>query len=174
MPAWHLQGHLPDSQFCWFSKLLFRDALLWESGFLAFLVAPWNIVLLPWKYGKFMFFKCRRFRYSHSSSLSFCSSIGASVVPQSGSQSASPSACQPVSLSVHQAVRQSVSLLVSLFICLSICPFCPSASPSFCPLVCPDRWLPTADYWLLMGDYWLLRLLRLLATDHRMTACLSD
>lgn len=38
------------------------DALLWESGFLAFLVAPWNIVLLPWKYGKFMFFKCRRFR----------------------------------------------------------------------------------------------------------------
>jgi len=38
------------------------DALLWESGFLAFLVAPWNIVLLPWKCGKYTFFKCRQFR----------------------------------------------------------------------------------------------------------------
>ncbi|XP_020620647.1 lipase maturation factor 2-like isoform X6 [Orbicella faveolata] len=37
------------------------DALLWESGFLAFLVAPWNIVLLPWKCGKYTLFRCRRF-----------------------------------------------------------------------------------------------------------------
>ncbi|KAL9955341.1 hypothetical protein ACROYT_G036649 [Oculina patagonica] len=38
------------------------DALLWESGFLAFLVAPWNIVFIPWKCGKYTFFKCRRLR----------------------------------------------------------------------------------------------------------------
>jgi len=38
------------------------DALLWETGFLAFLIAPWNIVLIPWKCGKCFFFKLRRYR----------------------------------------------------------------------------------------------------------------
>ena len=42
-----------------------RDALLWESGFLAFLVAPWNIVFAPWRIGKLTLFKCRCLRYSH-------------------------------------------------------------------------------------------------------------
>lgn len=40
-----------------------RDALLWESGFLAFLIAPWNILIIPWKFGKCYFFKLRRLRY---------------------------------------------------------------------------------------------------------------
>lgn len=39
------------------------DALLWESGFLAFLVAPWNIVFAPWRIGKLTLFKCRCLRY---------------------------------------------------------------------------------------------------------------
>ncbi|XP_068762441.1 lipase maturation factor 2-like [Montipora capricornis] len=38
------------------------DALLWESGFLAFLVAPWNIAFVPWQFGKYSFVKLRRFR----------------------------------------------------------------------------------------------------------------
>ncbi|CAH3132477.1 unnamed protein product [Porites lobata] len=38
------------------------DALLWESGFLAFLIAPWNISFTPWKLGKCFFLKIRRVR----------------------------------------------------------------------------------------------------------------
>ena len=84
--------------FFFFFKLSFRDALLWEAGFLAFLVAPWNIVLITWKCGKYTFFKCRRFRYSI---YSFISNRLSTVCPF---------------LSVHWTVSLSVSQTDSQFI----------------------------------------------------------